>query len=172
MKIARKKSIRRDKKKYIEDKCEQIENNFSKIRVSTDAYNIIKSLTKTFQPKTVVIRDENGNVLTESRQILDRWKRYSENMFANTSEPKQTAVDNNESYTDTELETLRSEVEWAINSLKDRKSPGCDEITAEMIKASGEAGITSYHKICTQIWKTGEWPEEWKRAVVPKKGDL
>ena len=71
------------------------------------AYNIIKSLTKTFQPKTVVIKDENGNVLTESRQILDRWKRYCENMFANTSEPKQTAVDNSESYTDTELEIER-----------------------------------------------------------------
>ena len=99
--------IRRDKKKYIEDKCEQIENNFSKNR-SRDAYNIIKSLTKTFQPKTVVFKDENGNVLTESRQILDRWKRYCENMFANTSEPKQTAVDNKKSYTDTELEPLRS----------------------------------------------------------------
>ena len=59
--------------------------------------------------------------------------------------------------------------------MKDRKSPGCDEITGEMIKASGEAGITYYHKICTKIWKTGEWPEEWKRAVfiiLPKKGDL
>ncbi|GFS26984.1 endonuclease-reverse transcriptase [Elysia marginata] len=66
--------IRPDKKKYIEDKCEQIENNFSKNR-SRDAYNIIKSLTKTFQPKSVVIKDENGNALTESRQILDRWKR-------------------------------------------------------------------------------------------------
>ena len=68
-----------------------------------------------------VIKDENGNVLTESRQILDRWKRYCENMFANTSEPKQTAVDNNESYTDRELEPLRSEVEWAINSLKESR---------------------------------------------------
>ena len=166
--------IRQDKKKYIEDKCEQIENNFSKNR-SRDAYNIIKSLTKRFQPKTVVIKDENGNVLTESGQIFDRWKRYCENMFANTSEPKQTAVDNNESYADTELEPLRSEVEWAIKSLKDRKSPGCDEITAEVIKASGEAGITYYHKICTKLWKAGEWPEEWKRAVfiiLPKKGDL
>ena len=76
-------------------------------------------------------------------------------MFANTSEPKQTAVDNNEIYTDTELEPLRSEVEWAINSLKDRKSPGCDEITAEMIKASGEAGITYYHKICTKYGRQG-----------------
>ncbi|GFR75769.1 endonuclease-reverse transcriptase [Elysia marginata] len=122
--------IRRDKKKYTEDKCEQIENNFSKKNRSRDAYNIIKNLTKTFQPKSIVIKDENGNVLTESGQILDRWKRYSENMFANTSEPKQTAVDNKERYTDTELEPLRSEVEWATNSLKDRKSPGCDEITA------------------------------------------
>ena len=63
--------IRRDKKKYIEDKSEQIENNFSKNR-SRDAYNIIKSLTKTFQPKTVVIKDENGNVhrvQTDSRSV-------------------------------------------------------------------------------------------------------
>ena len=100
---------------------------------------------------------------------------YTEYMFANTSEPKQTAADNNERYTDTELEPLRSEVERAINSLKDRKSPGCDEITAEMIKASGEAGITYYHTICTEIWKTGGWPEEWKRAVfiiLPKKEAL
>ena len=72
-------------------------------------------------------------------------------MFANTSELKQTAVDNNESFSDTELDPLRSEVEWTIKSLKDRKSPWCDEITAEMIKASGEAGINYYHEICTKI---------------------
>ena len=72
-------------------------------------------------------------------------------MFANTSEPKQTAVDNNESFSDTELDPLKSEVEWAINSLKDRKSPGCDEITAEMIKASGVAGINYYHEICMKF---------------------
>ena len=83
-----------------------------------------------------------------------------------------TAVDNNESFSDTELDPLKSEVEWAIKSLKDRKSPGCDEITAEMIKASGIARITYYHEICMKIWNTGEWPEEWKRAVfiiLPKK---
>ena len=66
--------IRRDKKKYIEDKCKQIENNFSKNR-SRDAYNIIKSLTKTFHSKTDVIKDENRNVLTEYKQILDWWKK-------------------------------------------------------------------------------------------------
>ena len=96
-------------------------------------------------------------------------------MFANTSEPKQTAVDNNESFSDTELDPLKSEVEWAINSLKDRKSPGCNEITAEMIKTSRIARIAYYHKICMKIWNTGEWPEEWKRTVLiilPKKGDL
>ena len=66
--------IRRDKKKYIEDKCKQIENNFSKNR-SRDAYNIIKSLTKTFHSKTDVIKDENSYVLTEYKQILDWWKK-------------------------------------------------------------------------------------------------
>ena len=69
-----------------------------------------------------------------------------------------TAVDNNESYTDTELEPLRSEVERAINSLKDRKSPGCDEITAEMIKTK-----------CYRRMLRIPWIEKRKKHRNPKR---
>ena len=162
---------RRDKKKYIEDRCEEIERNLSKNR-NREAYNIIKDMTKTFQPKLGIIKDENGTVLTESSQILDRWQRYCKDMFTDSS--AQTERKNNV-IINMEQEPLRSEVEWAIKSLKDGKSPGCDEITAEMIKASGDPGIGYYHKVCLEIWKTGEWPIDWKRSVfiiLPKKGDL
>ena len=47
------------------------------------------------------------------------------------------------------LPPLKSEVEWAIKSLKDGKSPGCDKSQAEMIKASGLEGIEVYQKLCT-----------------------
>ncbi|GFN86090.1 LOW QUALITY PROTEIN: endonuclease-reverse transcriptase [Plakobranchus ocellatus] len=70
---------------------------------------------------------------------------------------------------------LRSEIEWAIGSLKDGRSPGCDDIQAEMIKACGEEGIDVYHKLCKKIWEKGQWPTDWKRAIfisLPKKGDL
>ena len=52
-----------------------------------------------------------------------------------------------------ELEPLRREVEWAINQLPLGKSAGNDAIHGEMIKASGEEGISIYHKLCTKIWK-------------------
>ena len=44
-----------------------------------------------------------------------------------------------------------------------------------MIKASGDEGVEVYHKLCTKIWKSEQWPSDWKRAIfitLPKKGDL
>ena len=60
------------------------------------------------------------------------------------------------------------------NDLKDGKSPGCDNIQAEMIKASGE-GLDVYHRLCTKIWETGQWPNDCRRAIfipLPKKGEF
>ena len=50
-----------------------------------------------------------------------------------------------------------------------------DNIQAKMIKARGAEGIEVYHKLCTKIWQTGQWPTDWKRAIfiaLLKKGDL
>ncbi|GFS22791.1 hypothetical protein ElyMa_001624200 [Elysia marginata] len=123
--------IRYDTSNIINEYCMEVSNKFEALNATTEemrpeelANKAKEIFTEASKHLKIVIKDENGNVLTESRQILDRWKRCSENMFANTSEPKQTAVDNNENYTDTYLEPPRSEVEWAINSLKDGKSPG------------------------------------------------
>ena len=44
-----------------------------------------------------------------------------------------------------------------------------------MIKASGDEGVEVYHKLCAKIWKSEQWPSDWKRAIfitLPKKGDL
>ena len=76
---------------------------------------------------------------------------------------------------DEKLIPLRSEVELAVKQLKNGKATGCDDISAEMIKASGELGISLLHKCIVKIWQTGEWPEDWRRAVlipIPKKGGL
>jgi hypothetical protein len=52
------------------------------------------------------------------------------------------------------------EVIWAINSLKNGRSPACDEITAELIKAGEGKSAQIYHVLCNTIWKSG--PKEWK----------
>ena len=94
---------------------------------------------------------------------------------APTTALQRVRLEDTEKEEETCLSPLKTEVEWAIKSLKDEKSPGCDNIQAEMIKASGTQGIDVYHKLCTKIRQTGQWPTDWKRAVIvapPKKGDL
>jgi hypothetical protein len=61
-----------------------------------------------------------------------------------------------------------------IKKLKSHKSPGIDQIPAELIKAGGRTICCEIHKLITSIWKKEELPEKWKKSInVPiyKKGD-
>jgi len=55
-----------------------------------------------------------------------------------------------------------TEVELAIDKLKSHKSPGIDQILAELIKAGGRTISLEIHKLITSIWKKEKLPEEWK----------
>ena len=124
-----------------------------------------------------MVKDENGEILTETEKITDRWKRYCEQMYLD-KQPinKDKSEKKNENLEDEpSLPPLKSEIEWAIKSLKDGNSPGCDNIHAETIKASGEEGLDVYYRLCTKIWETGQWPTNWRRAIfipLPEKGDF
>ena len=63
-----------------------------------------------------------------------------------------------------QYEILLSEVENAINKLKNNKSPGIDEIPAELIRAGGPQTAKEIHVICNKIWKEGRWPTDWSRS--------
>ena len=66
------------------------------------------------------------------------------------------------------------EVEFAIGKLKSHKSPGIDEIPAELIKAGGGTICWEIHKLITSIWKKEKLSEEWKESIIVpfhKKGD-
>jgi len=66
------------------------------------------------------------------------------------------------------------EVELAIGRLKNYKSPGIDQIPAELIKAGGRTICSPIHKLIISIWNKKELPEEWKESIIVpiyKKGD-
>ena len=70
---------------------------------------------------------------------------------------------------------LLCEVENAMKALRSGKAPGVDNIQAELLKESGEEGVVIIHRLCNKIWKSKEWPDDWKKAVflpLPKKGDV
>jgi len=71
-------------------------------------------------------------------------------------------------------ETSASEVELAIEKLKSHKSPGIDQIPAELIKAGGRTICLEIHKLIISIWNKEELPQEWKELItapIYKKGD-
>ena len=74
----------------------------------------------------------------------------------------------------THLETdiLECEVKWALESITTNKGSGGDEIPVELFQTLKDNAVKVLHSVCQQIWKTQQWPQEWKRSVfipIPMK---
>ena len=70
-----------------------------------------------------------------------------------------------------EPDILEGEVKWASGSITVSKASGGDGIPAELFKILNYKAVKVLHSICQQIWKTQQWPQDWKRPVfipIPK----
>ena len=75
--------------------------------------------------------------------------------------------------TQADPEILECEVKGALGSTAVNKASGCDRIPVELFKNLKDDAIKVLHSICQQIWKTQQWPQDWKRLIlvpIPKKG--
>ena len=73
-----------------------------------------------------------------------------------------------------EPDILECEVKWALGSITANKASGGDGIPDELFQILNDGAGKVLHSICQQIWKTQQWPQDWKRSVfipVPKKGN-
>ena len=69
---------------------------------------------------------------------------------------------------------LVSEVKWALGSITMNKASGGEGIPAELFQILNDDAVKVLHSICQQIWKTQQWPQDWKRSVfipISKKGN-
>ena len=69
---------------------------------------------------------------------------------------------------------LECEVKWALGSITMNKASGGDGIPAELLKTQKESAVKLLHSLCKPIWKTQQWPQDWKRSVffpIPKKSN-
>ena len=72
-----------------------------------------------------------------------------------------------------EPDILECEVKWAFESITTNKASGGDGIPVELFQILEDDAVKVLHSICQQIWKTQQWPLDWKRSVfipIPKKG--
>ena len=78
--------------------------------------------------------------------------------------------------TDLEPDILECEVKWALESITTNKASGCDGIPVELFQILKDDAVKVLHSICQQIWKTQQWPQDWKgqlsfqsqRKAMPK----
>ena len=116
------------------------------------------------------IKDKNGMYLREAEDIK-RWKEYTEEQYKkDLNDP-----DNHDGViTDLESDILECEVKWALGSITTNKASGSDGIPVELFQILKDDAVKVLHSICRQIWKTQQWPQDWKRSVfisIPKKGN-
>ena len=73
-----------------------------------------------------------------------------------------------------EPDILECEVKWALGSITMSKASGGDGVSVELFQILEDDAVKVLPLICQQIWKTQQWPEDWKRSVfipIPKKGN-
>ena len=73
-----------------------------------------------------------------------------------------------------EPDILECEVKWALGSITTNKASGGDGIPVELFQILKDDALIVLHSICQQIWKTQQWPKDWKKSFfipIPKKGN-
>ena len=99
--------------------------------------------------------------LTETEGIKKRWQEYTKELYAKDHDPD----DHDGVITHLEPDILECEVKWALGSITTNKASRSDEIPVELFQILKDDAVQVLHSICQQIWKTQQWPQDWKRSV-------
>ena len=134
-----------------------------------DLFKKIRDTKGTFHAKMGIIKGRKGMDLTEAEEIKKRWQEYTEELYIKgLNDP-----DNHDGViTDLEPAILECEVKWALGSITMNKASGGDGIPAELLQILKDDVVKVLHSICQQIWKTQQWPQDWKWSLfipIPKK---
>ena len=116
------------------------------------------------------IKDRNDTDLTEAEDIKKRCQEYTELYRKDVHDPDNHDV----VIIHLKPDILECEVKWALRSITMNKASGGDGIPVELFQILNDDAVKVLHSICQQIWKTQQWPQDWKRSVfilIPKKGN-
>ena len=149
---------RRDKKAFLSHQCKEIEeiNRMGKTR---NLFKKIRDTKGTFHAKMNTIKDRNGMDLIEAEDIK-KWQEYTEELYKKDLHDP----DNHDGViTHLDPDILECEVKWALGNITMNKVSGSDGIPAELFQILKDDALKVLHSICQQIWKTQQWPQDWKR---------
>ena len=161
---------RRDKKTFLSDQYKEIEEN-NRMGKTRDLFKKIRDTKGIFHAKMGLIKDRNGMDPTEAEDIKMRWKEYTEELYKKELHNQ----DNHDGViTHLEPDILECEVKRALESITTNKASGRDRSPSKLLQILKDNAVKVRHSTCQQIWKTQQWPQDWKRSVfipIPKKGN-
>ena len=161
---------RRDKKAFLSDQCKEIDEN-NTMEKTRDLFKKIRDTKGTFHTKMGSIKDRNSMDLTEAEDIMKRWQEYTEELYKKDLHDP----DNHDGViTHLEPDILECQVKWASESISMNKASEGNGIPVELFQILKDDAVKVLHSIFQEIWKTQQWPQDWKRSVfipIPKKGN-
>ena len=133
-----------------------------------------------FRKNDCGVKDRNGQLLTQEKEVQERWKEYFEELLNVDHDPAGSDIDSpfDEEMDELEInldEITEAEIEVAIRMQKNGKASGNDNINAELFKTDLETNTNILCKLFNLIWTRERFPESWKESQIvkiPKKGDL
>ena len=160
---------RRDKKAFLSDQWKEIEEN-NRMGNTRDHFKKIRDTKGTFHAKMGSIKGRNGMDLTEAEDIK-KWQEYTEELY---TKDLHDPDNHNGVITQLEPDILECKVKWALGSITTNKASGGNGIPVELFQILKDDAVKVLHSIHQQIWKTQQWPQNWKRSVfipIPKRGN-
>ena len=136
-----------------------------------DLFKKIRDTKGTFHAKMGSIKDRNGMNLTEVKDIKKRRQEYTEELckkYLHNPDKHNGVV------THLGPDILECEAKWALGSITMNKTSEGDGIPAELLQILKDDAEKVLHSICQQLWKTQQWPQDWKKSVfipILKKGN-
>ena len=107
--------------------------------------------------------------LTEAEDIKKRWQENTEELYKKDLHDPDNQDD---AITHLKPDILECKVKWTLGSIIMNKASGSHRIPAELFQILKDDLVKVLHSICQQIWKTQQWPQDWKKSAfipIPKK---
>ena len=115
----------------------------------------------TFHARMGMIKVRNSKDLTKAGEIKKQQK-YTEELY-------QKSLNYSDNHDDVvtylEIDIVECEVKWTVVSITKNKASGGDGITAEVFQILKDDAVKELYSICQQLWKTQQWPQDWRRSV-------
>ena len=174
-----KRSIKSDKRKWMEHISSSAEEAARNQHMRT-LYNLTKTICNERPRLSAAVLDKNGDLVNGKDEVQGRWTEHFKEIL-NRDEPPNPITQGEGDIIDGVLQEIkidkptRDEIRATVKRLQNKKSPGVDSITAELLKADVDFATERIHQLTCKVWRHEQIPRDWNRGLIiklPKKGNL